>query len=789
MTRTRKLLLVFLLVVVLVVALPAGWFYWRCWRALPAYDGDLALAGLEQPVRILRDARAVPHIYAASLDDLFFAQGYVHAQERLWQMDLLRRQARGRLAEIFGRAALPLDTENRQLGLGSVADRGVENLDPETRAQLDAYARGVNAYIESRSGPLLFSGLPIEFVLLRYRPEPWQPGDSLGVALNMYKLLTTSWQREMNRARISERVGPERAADLYVTRSVDDRPIAEPVTGPRRRPRERVFVALNCRHSWATDDWAPVAGSNNWVVAGSRTASGAPMLADDMHLPHTLPSIWFINHLKSPEVDVTGFSLPGLPWVIVGHNQRIAWGFTNSNADVQDLFVERFDPENPSLYMTPTGWQAVQRRVEHISLRGGGVEDLEVLETRHGPIVHEDGPAKLALQWIALDSSNLAFSFLALNQAQNWEEFRQALGRFAGPSQNVVYADADGNIGYHVFGRVPVRRNGHGEVPVPGDTNHYDWVDTIPFDELPHAFNPPAGLLATANNRTVPDNYPYYFTDQWMSPARIGRIYQLLEEDRRFEPEDFLRIQGDVVSLPDKALAAHLVVAGATIGPPHPPERARALAWLAEWDGAMRAELAAPLIATTVRSQLTQALLRPYLGDDWRQYSWFNAPVFLENVLAERPARWLPEGVESYDAFLLAALDRALEQLRRETQLPDVSRLRWGEQWRVHFAHPVGDRLPLLRRWFSVGGVAQSGGPHSVKQTHRRAGVSQRFVVNFADLDQTLMNITLGESGHVASPHYRDQFEAWLEIRSFPAPFSDAAVERAARHRLHLLPR
>ncbi|MGH9804201.1 MAG: penicillin acylase family protein [Candidatus Acidiferrales bacterium] len=816
MTRTRKLLLVLLLVVLLVVALPAGWFAWRCRRALPAYDGEQPLAGLQQPVRVLRDERAVPHLYAGNLDDLFFAQGYVHAQERLWQMDLLRRQARGQLAEIFGRAAIELDKENRLLGLGSVADRGVENLDDETRAQLQAYARGVNAYIESRSGPLAFSGLPIEFVLLGYRPEPWQPGDSLGVALNMYKLLTTSWPREMNRARVSERVGDERAADLYVTRSAEDRPIAEPVAAPRRPPRERVFVALDCRHSFSLADSSENLGygarpvparlgqsfggatawqeagkygaSNNWVVAGSRTASGAPLLADDMHLPHTVPSIWFINHLQSPEVDVAGFSLPGLPWVIVGHNQRIAWGFTNSNADVQDLFIERFDPENPSLYMTPTGWQAVQRRVEHINIRGGEVEDFEVLETRHGPIVHEDGAAKLALQWIALDAANLAFSFLALNQAQGWDEFRQALARFAGPSQNVVYADADGNIGYHVFGRVPARRNGRGQVPVPGDTVHFDWVSVIPFEFLPHAFNPPTGALATANNRTVPDNYPYYITDQWMSPARIGRIYQLLEEDRRFTPEDFLRIQGDVVSLPEKALAAHLVAAGVATPTPHPADRAQALAALAEWDGAMGAEQAAPLIVITVRSQLMEALLRPHLGDDWRQYSWFNASVFLENVLSERPARWLPAGVESYEALLMAALDRALDQLRRETRLAAVSSLRWGEQWRVRFVHPVGDRIPFLRRWFSVSGRPQSGGPNSVKQTHRMAGVSQRMVVNFADLDQTLMNITLGESGHVASPHYRDQFEAWFEIRSFPAPFSDAAVERAARHRLNLVP-
>jgi len=786
MARGRKLLLAFVLFLLLVLLLPVGAFVWRAWRALPAYEGDLHLRGLSGPVRILRDQHAVPHLYARNLDDLFFAQGYVHAQERLWQMDLLRRTAQGRLAEAFGSAAVVMDTENRKLGLGSVANRAVEKADDGTRRQLQAYARGVNAFIDSHPGSLYTSGLPVEFTLLGYHPEPWQPADSLAVGLNMFKLLTTVWPREMLRAEVSERVGPERAADLYHTRSPRDRPIAEPVDSRPRPRRERVFIARGYGRPRQPATAAEVAASNNWTVAGQHTASGGALLANDMHLPHGVPSIWFINHLKAPEVDVIGFSLPGLPWVIVGHNGHVAWGFTNLMADTQDLFVERFDPENPSQYMTPTGWQTARRRTERITVRGGQSVDVEVLETRHGPIMHSSQDTKLALQWTASDPAQVSFSFLRLNQAQDWEDFTAALAEYGGPPQNAVYADASGNIGYHAIGRLPLRRTGNGGMPVPGDSSQFDWIDYVQFDRMPHAFNPPAGQLATANNRVTPVDYPHYITDDWAAPARVARIYELLESGTAFVPSDFLRIQADVVSIPDRFLAQQLVAAGAGADSPS-GVRAGALALLREWDGTMGADMVAPTITTAVRDKLEESLLRPHLGDDWTDYRWFAAPVFLENVLTERPERWLPEPHESYDALLLAVLDQTLEELA-QSDPRRLQQLTWGQRMEVHFAHPFGDRLPVLRRWFSMGGDPQSGGRYSPKQTGNRYGPSERFVADLADPDRTLMNITLGQSGHVASPHYRDQYRAWLQGTSFEMPFSDRAVERAARHTLHLVP-
>lgn len=800
--RARKIFLSVVLVVVLVLLGTTSWLYWRAYRALPQYAGELRLLGLAQPVTVLRDARAVPHLYAESLEDLLFAQGYVTAQERLWQMDVLRRTARGELAEIFGRRMLEMDKENRTLGLGEVAERAVERLDTQTRALLEAYARGVNAFIETHR-----SRLPIEFLLLGYIPRSWTPSDSLAVGLNMFKLLSTTWPWELLRAKVLEKLPRELADDLYVSRSLLDRPVAEPlprrVPSPRQQPR--VYVAqrgpnshlTKCRHTLAelieaTSQLAPAAGSNNWVVAGSRTASGQPLLANDPHLPHLLPAIWFAIHLKSPDsaslgrgVNVAGVSLPGIPFIIIGHNERIAWGMTNLWPDVQDLYIERFHPQQPNRYLTPSGWQSVGRRVEYIKVRGEPDYQLEVLRTRHGPIVHDDGTRKLALRWTALEPELLSLPFYELNRAQNWDEFRAALALYGGPVQNFVYADVKGNIGYYGAGRVPSRRQGRGEVPVPGDAPDYDWLGYIPAYELPQAFNPPVGILASANNRVVSDDYPHYLTDRWEPPYRVARIYEVLENQTGYKPEDFLRLQSDILSLPDLFLAQQLMAAAGDRD--LTPTLGEALELLRTWDGQMRAEETAPLLCHATSHVLLESLLRPKLGDDWQAYTWFMSPVFLENVLRERPARWLPEGYASYDELLVASLSKAIEELRQEFSATDVRSWRWGDQLQVWFVHPLFDRLPLLRRWFRVGGT-ESGGRHSVKAMTPQFGPSLRLVADLADFDNSLLNITLGQSGHIVSPHYREQHSAWHSGRSFPFPFSDSAVQQATRYRLRLLP-
>lgn len=784
MAKTYTIILGVALALLVLIVSVAGWVWWLLGRSSPQYEGEQRLAGLEAPVTVLRDARGVPHVYAESLDDLLFAQGFLTAEERLWQMDMLRRMARGELAEILGRSFLGSDKENRTLGLSGVADRIAELLDSESRGHLETYARGVNAYIESHRGRL-----PIEFDVLGYEPRPWTPADSLAIGLDVYKLLTTTWPGELRRARVAAKLSPELLRDLYVVRAPQDRPVAEPSRRPQPRERRRVYLA-GCPHR--VDELpgrsaealaAFAAGSNNWVVAGARTASGKPLLANDPHLLHMLPAVWFAIHLKSPELNVAGVSLPGIPFVIIGHNERIAWGVTNLWPDVQDLYVERFHPNDPNRYLTPGGWQPVGRRVETMHVRGEADVQLEVLRTRHGPIVHDDGQRKLALRWAALDPELYGFPFYEINRAQTWDEFRAALALYGGPTQNVVYADGDGNIGYVGAGRVPVRRQGRGEVPLPGETNGYDWLGTIPFPEMPQAFNPTLGIIATANNRVVPDDYPIYLTDRWDAPYRAARLYELLENQTGFKPEDFLRLQGDIASHVDLFLAQQLAAAAQNA-----PELAEAVEIFRGWDGQMRATDTAPLLTDTARRVLLEKLLRPKLGDDWNAYSWPSHPVFIENVLRNRPGRWLPPDYPDYDALLRATLTQTVEELRREFRATSLRGLRWGQRLTVRFAHPFGLVLPrFLSRWINLGGP-QSGGRYAVKQMTRQFGPSMRMIVDLANFDNSLLNLTVGQSGHFLSPHYRDQYTPWDSLQSFPFPFSDAAVQQAARHRLRLLP-
>lgn len=780
--------LLVLLVAILVVVAGAAFLAWRiAVGALPQLDGAIAVPGLAAPVDVYRDARGTPHLYAASLEDALAAQGYLHAQDRLWQMDLLRRVAAGELSEVFGKGTLAMDRENRILGMRLAAARAAAALPTEGRSVLEAYARGVNAFIETHR-----ESLPIEFRLLRYRPKPWQARDSLLVALYMYKALTNTWPSELQRARVTARVGVELAADLYPSVAPEDRPIAEPLPPPARRTRAGVQPShaapdVMLGHWVADEAVGPFSGSNNWVVSGKHTASGAPLLANDMHLPLDMPTIWYMVHIVAPGLNVAGVSLPGVPLVIVGHNEDLAWGFTNLGADVQDLYDETFDASNPSLYLAKGVWRQVERRKEVISVKGSAPAEVEVLLTRHGPIVWMEGNKRYALRWTATDPGGLGAPFLAMAKAHNWDEFCAALRNFPGPAQNVVYADRNGNIGYHAAGLVPIRRRGTGAVPAAGETDDSEWVGYIPFEALPHSFNPPSGILATANGRVVPADYPYFLTDRWMPPYRTARIFQLLEQNRKFAVEDFLRIQGDITSLPNQFLAGQLVAAAAKLGPVEPGMR-EAISALAHWDGRATTDSAETTICEYTRPELMRLLLEPKLGKGWHQYTWPESTVFLENVLRERPARWLPPRYKVYDALLLDALRAAFARLNDELHTSDWKQWRWGRIMQIEMVHPLGGRIPILRRLFNVGPYPQPGTGACVKQTARHHGPSERMVIDFADLDRSVLNLPAGESGQVASPYYRNQFSAWLKVESFPLPFSEAAVKQAAQHHLQLKP-
>jgi len=810
---------------------------WLVARAsLPQLDGRLTVAGLSAPVTVTRDPLGVPHLRAASVEDLFFAQGFITAQDRLWQMDMTRRFAAGELAEVLGADYLPHDRRQRTLLLRQAAEQAAAQLTPRDRAHFEAYARGVNALLASQP-------LPLEFRVLRYHPRPWTVTDSFLVATSMVQMLSMSTvAHQLSRQKLTSLLSPELAADLFPNSSwrdhppavppeweellrpdlhdeYDDEPVAAPA--PRRGKTGKTTDDLPAlpllsqsllawtgqprRGQVATSSDREVApGSNNWVLSGAHTASGKPLLANDMHLPHQIPNVWYEAHLSSGAYDVAGVTLPGLPYVVAGHNGRIAWGFTNIAPAVVDLFLETFNERGE--YQTPQGWRQPERRHEVIRVRRGRLlnlfrdESLDVVITRHGPLVsrelleaeessgHKTGTKPrqaIALKWTIYDPQTLQVPFFDLNLARNWDEFRQALRRFGNPAQNVVYADADGHIGYQAAGMVPVRASGTGALPVAGNDDSHEWTGYIPFERLPSLFDPPSGVIATANGRITPDGYPLTISNEWGPPYRTERIYRLLEADRKFTTADMLALQMDNYSDFDRFCAQRFVYA--VDNTQNTPARVhQAAELLRAWDGRERTDSAAATIVARSRQELTRLLLTPKLGDAHKDYQWFLSPAWLENVLLLQPERWLPAGYASWDDLLTVAV-------RAAVTAPDAPRdlggWNWGEQLEVEVSHPIFGRIPGLSHWAATGRMQQSGNGYTVKQVGRRFGPSERMTVDLGNLDSSTLNIVNGQSGQIFSPHFNDQWQAWYWGRTFALPFSAGAVDAMRRHSLVMEPK
>ncbi len=802
-------ILLWLLVILLILAAGAvAYAYHVAHSALPQLDGQVQLSGLSAPVTVTRDNHGVPTIEAATLEDLFFAQGYVTAQDRLWQMDVMRRFGSGELSEILGEDTLRVDREQRILGLRAAAKKSLEMADPRDRGFFEAYARGVNAYISTHR-----DRLPIEFRILRYAPKPWQVEDSLVIANQMVKDLNYHYFFDaLDREKILAKLGPELTADLYVNRSWHDRPptvMREDLTQPDTDSGdsdddEEDDSPDNSVTQWSSPLWhseelpaegLPVNGSNDWVVSGEHTVTGKPLLSNDMHLGHQMPNLWYEAHLKSGTLDVAGVTLPGMPYVIVGHNQRIAWGFTNVGPTVTDVYIENFNPQGA--YQTPSGWVQPEHRMELIQVKGKPDVTVDVKITRHGPIITELVPGEsrpLALRWTLYDG--LHIPFFDVNAAQNWEEFEKAFSQLDAPGQNVVYADVDGNIGYHTTGKVPIRAAGDGSLPVSGADNGHEWISYIPFDKLPNIYNPPSGIIATANGRITPDNYLNSISMEWEAPWRTARIYHVLESGRQFSPADMLALQTDVQS--EAVLFAAERFVYAVDHAAKPSARAKQAADLMRgWDGLMQASSAAPTITENSIRELRRLLLEPKLGSapansdrdeaglSWKTYSWEMRSVWLENILLHRPKRWLPEKYANYDELLTAAVDAAVSN----PQAPkDLASWHWGTFNAVEIQHPILGKIPVIKYWSGPGVQEQSGSGYTVKAVTRYHGPSERFTANLADMDASTLNTVTGQGGNFLSPYYMDQWKAWYQGTTFPLPFSAKAVAAAKAHSLVLEP-
>ncbi len=868
--------------------------------ALPQLDGSAHLAGLSAPVAVRRDAHGVPHIEAASEDDLFVAQGYVTAQDRLWQMDALRRNAQGDLAEILGPSLVKHDKTQRVLQIRRTAERVYAHSDPTDRARFDDYARGVNLYIaESESR----NALPVEFKLLHYQPRPWTGVDSVSVGLMMVETLDTHIVTKLSRERIRAKLGNEKLeSDLYPVGSWRDRPptgIDPDLTAPQPAPAPKArknkndddedeedddntevlatpaqpavpgFVPANeqqglkpSAHSrpvaarlksgpdtktqkknpgqttnmgapnQTTNMGAPGPshlgtgesttdseldqitealgqvscedcgyGSNNWVVAGRHTATGKPLLANDMHLELTEPDTWYIADLRAPGYHAAGVTLPGMPYVIAGHNEHVAWGFTALLGDVQDLYVEKLDGHGR--YEGNDGqWHALTTDPETIHVRWGRDVTVNVESTDHGPLLNPlmtNESRAIALKWTLYDPQLHSLPLYAMNTASNWMEFSGALAQWCWPTQNVVYSDDQGHIGYHAVGKVPIPFLGN-EIPFRHEflntrvgTN--EWADPslvpgtyLPFDLMPHAFDPPSGFLATANSRVTADDASIRLTLDWIDPYRVERIYKMLDGRDQLTPAKMLATQTDVYSEVDQEMGQRFAYAiDQTKGPKGSgdPQLRQAADLLRNWDGKLTTGSAAASVVTRARAALWPLILEPKLGKLAADYHWGERDFAEEEIVMHAKPEWLPMGYADWNALLAEAVRRGIEEGNAPA---NVARWNYGSWHTIEIEHPLTRFLPFLKRVAGTGTQPIGGDGTTVEQIGNDVGPSQRFTMDWNNIDGSTENIVLGESGNPLSPYFRDQWKDWYNGTTFALPFSAAAVEVQKRHTLVLLP-
>ena len=783
-----------------------GAFLWYRMASQPTHEGTMSVAGLQMPVTIARDGVAVPYIDAQTEPDALFALGFVHAQDRLWQMTFNRRIAQGRIAEIAGPGALDTDKFLRTLGIERTARVMTERLDPEMRNLLQAYASGVNAYLAQRSGPL-----PPEFLLTRSpAPEPWQISDSLAWALMMALDLSRTYRDELTRLRLAAAFSraeidelkppypgdpPPALADypaIYRALGIY-RPAAAAPRSETRVPDTTSFESL------AAMDEAPGIGSNNWVISGARTTSGKPLLANDPHLGFTTPSVWYYARLRAPGLEVFGATLPGVPYVLLGRNRSVAWGFTNTEPDVQDLYLERINPARADEYQTPEGYAPFDARTERILVRGEDPVDLVVRATRHGPVISDaigsvgqliDGSRyALALRWGVLDGDDATLAAVrAMNRAHDAREFEAALAGFGLAMQNAVFADIAGNIGFVAAGRVPVRRADNdlkGLVPAPGWDAKYDWTGWVPYAELPRSINPASGTVVTANHKITPPGYTHYLASDWYPPYRADRIKQLLDARPKHDTASFRAIQGDVTSL-----AAHDFLEALMALRPQPGTNAGkvALARLSAWGGTMSAEAPEPLIfhawlrhlrarifgddlqavapEMVAQSEMTRALLLVLRGES-RARDWCDD-------------RSTTERHETCAELAAEALDAATTELAQQTGR-DVLGVRWGEAHRAVHEHRPMSNVALLRDWFELA-VPAPGDTFTVNvgqlglRTGRdwrapyatRHGPSLRAIYDLAPGATGEWITTTGQVGHPFAENYGDLLQSWRKVEYRP---------------------
>ena len=726
--------------------------------ALPLSQAEnIRAGGLSQPVEIIRDRWGVPHIYAQSTHDLFFAQGYITAKDRLWQIDLWRRIGTGKLAEVVGPSAIDRDRLARSVRFRGDWNAEWQSYGPQTREIVTAFVEGINTYIKALGGTR-----PLEFKLAGYDPGLWAPEDCLSRVAGL--LMTRNLMHEVKLAEQVRRFGIPSVEKFFAL----DPPI--PVAVPSGLDLAEITHDIVRVYEQAI---GPVAfsteqGSNNWVVDGTMTVTGKPLLANDPHRPVQIPSLRKTVHLSAPGWNAIGAGEPALPGIALGHNDHIGFGFTIVGIDQQDLYVEKLNPADPDEYGYRGAWKKVEIEHQNLPVKGGPPQPIELRYTVHGPIIYEDRIRNraYALRWVGSEPGTAGYlAGLAVARAGNWNEFAAAMERYKVPSENIVYADTEGNIGWQAAGMAPIRKNWAGVLPVPGDTGDYEWEGFRRAADLPRSYNPSTHFIATANHNILPPGYKIPLGYEWALPFRFHRIEEMLGAKKKFSIDDFERMQQDVASLPARRFQAIL----RTWAPEPGTREAKAVERVLAWDGNLGTDSAPALIYEYWMAQLPKAVFGPEIGPD----------VDLETLLRALEEKPDPKA-------LAVSLGAALDQAGHEFGL-DMDLWHWGAVHQIRFRHPLGARA------FDRGPVARPGDGNTVNATSgarftQTNGASYRQILDLSDWDRSVMTNVPGESGDPESPHYDDLIDEWASGRYHPMPFTRPAVEAAAAERFWLLP-
>ena len=753
-----------LIIGLLIVIIVSGLLYANHYvnRSLPKVEGTLELDILEDEVTVTTDEKGIPHIKAKSDRDLYIAQGYIQAQNRIVQMELSRRQASGTLSEIVGESLVERDKFFRTLGLRRAAEKSYEHYSDYGKQVLQWFADGVNAYIEEA---IENNRLPVEFTILGSKPQKWTPIDSLTIGKYMAYDLGGHWERQAFNYYLLKEFPEEKAHELFPQYPKGRKTIIQD------EEIEKVDVAKSFEHAVISHAFN---GSNNWVVSGKKTKSGKPLLANDPHLGLATPSVWLQMHLETDDMNVSGVIFAGVPGIILGHNDHIAWGVTNTGPDVQQLYIEKRNPDNELEFLFEGKWEKATVIDEPIQVKDGKTIDYQVLETRHGPIIsefaHESGKdTVLSLRWTALEPTTELEAILEINRAKNWEEFEKGLEKFHVPTQNFVFASKDGTIAYKANGKIPIYENSEDAlVPLPGWEAKYEWKGYIPFSELPKVVNPEKGYIATANNKVTGDNYPYHISNVWAQPYRYERIAEVLESRDDFTLEDMKALQMDTMNLRAREFVP--MFAEALKHVKWNDLESQAIEVLKEWNFKDDAHLPQPLIfhhwfleiekilyaeipesmmeLFTAHGQTTDELLRKALNGE--KSVWIEDNGGLEKVLAD-------------------SLKKTVKKLSSEFG-KDVKTWKWGDYHRVQFYHPLSSANPILAYLFNrekpipVGGSAVTvmEASYDIETGEVNHGASWRFVIDMANPDVGYHIVGPGQDGHFKSKWYHDQMPDWV---------------------------